>query len=122
MHHSRRRQLRNCNVIRMPITAVGPERQHDIWPHSPDVGCDLADCLLRIDAIDCPVHVIEKPNLGQSQNICGGPQLRLTKSPELQRRSTASGPMPSVLSARSRQKEDLHAFTCVARERSAESQ
>ena len=37
IHNSRRRQLRNCNVIRMPITAIGPERQHDIRPHSPDV-------------------------------------------------------------------------------------
>ncbi len=75
----------------------------------------------RMRLINCSIHVVEKLNLRQTQNIGGSQQLRLTNSSESQRRSAAGGPMPSVLSARSRQKKSLNAFSCIARQRSAES-
>ena len=98
-----RGELRDRDVIRMSVGAVGPERHDGIGAHSSEMPDNLRDNLPRVDAIEMLVVMIEQGHFTHAQRRCRSAELRLADRREGRRArmlTRISAPRRDILRAR----------------------
>src|SRR5262249_58201176 len=90
-------KLRDRDVIRMSVRAVGPEGHDNVGTELSQLRDNAADGLAWIGAIEMLVWIVEHGHFAKPQHCCGGPQLRLAN--RRQRRGSGMPRIPASLTA-----------------------
>ena len=116
-HDGRGRQLRDGDVIRVPVRAERIERHDHLRPDAPYVAGDLLARLRRIDAIQLAIEIIQQAHVGHTKLTRCGTQLGLARLPDNRGSGRCAFVVkPSALASSRRDDECLDAFARVLRE------
>src|SRR6266542_6624939 len=84
-HDRRRGELRDRDVVRMPVPAIRSERHHDIGTNPPHLPGDTSDYLAWLRTMEMLVMVIEHGHVAHTEHFCRGPKLALADRGQGQR-------------------------------------
>ena len=79
-HGGRSRELRDCNVVGMPVGSVRTESDDHVGLNAPDVRSDGANRNRGRNLINGAVRVAQDRDLTDTEHRGGFPQLRFTNS------------------------------------------
>ena len=119
-HDRRRGELRDRDVIRVPVGAEWIERDDHLRPDASNVAGDFFARLCPIDAIQLAIEVIQQAHFAHAKLACRRAQLGLACLPDDGRpRRRAFVVEPPALAASRRHDERLDAFSRILRENPA---
>jgi len=84
-HYSGRRELRNCDVVRVAVSTVRAKRDDHMRSNTPDFLNDCGYGSSGIDLVDSSIGVAEDKNVTNPKHSGGGSKFRFTHAADLSR-------------------------------------
>src|SRR5689334_10347721 len=117
------RELRDGDVVRVPVGSLWTERNNHVGPNAPDMRNNFANGDRSLDLIDTAVRVAQNRDLTNTEHSGGSSQFRLTKAAYFNRIAALSEYAESApFSPCCGDEISFHTLSRVLSERSAEAE